>query len=152
MPPVVFCHELTWPLLTLGDSGIYFLGQSTCRADSITPDNRVIVRMVVDTEDLQFNVSFIQSLVDAWYTSHSLPQVKATIYEDRIELRILWMRQPAPFNSELKTGNSRAIKNLLEILQHSIVSSTGNSFYVRTELCCMCQPVFVSIQSVLIVV
>jgi hypothetical protein len=59
---------LSWPLPTLGKSGIHFWSGSTHKVDSVTAADRVIMRVKVGRGNLQF---YVGSEVAVWYASLS---------------------------------------------------------------------------------
>jgi hypothetical protein len=56
MPLGMVCDHLLWSLLITGKPKIHFGGGGTHRMDSVTSNDRVIIKMMVSIGDLQFNV------------------------------------------------------------------------------------------------
>jgi hypothetical protein len=83
MPWGVIFDNLFWPLPTIDKSKNHLWGKGTHMADSLIPNDKVIMKMMLDKGDLQFNMGF-----KPWwrprllhFSSMSLTVVKASVCE-----------------------------------------------------------------------
>jgi hypothetical protein len=73
LPPWMIYEDLSWSLSILGKSRIHFWCGGTHKAGSITPPplDRIIMKMVVGREDIQFNVGWEPRLGTSKYSPYS---------------------------------------------------------------------------------